>query len=133
GAWGYAAALPPSHSATVVLSFAPDEDVDPGPFFTRQLALYEIAATSEQALAQAAREAGLPSDALAEAVSAVLPEESLELTINVTTPSEVASVAAAGSLAETVVAAANGDPQVTVWTVSEPRVTGDETPLRRAV
>lgn len=129
--WGYAATLPPSHTATVLLSFSPAPGTNLGASFVVLVPRYEIVATRRDSLDAAALTAGLPSGSLHDAVSADRPRSRLELTLRVTTPTEEASVAAASSLADVVTRAVDTDQLVSARTVGAPRSTGDEAPRRR--
>lgn len=131
--WGYAATLSPAHTATAVISFAPTQGEDAGPSFLRLIPRYEIAATTQEALAGAERDAGLPSGSLDDAVSTDLPGDSLELTLSVTTPTEETSAAAVRSLTDIVSSTADDDPLVSVWPAREPETSGNETPRRQAI
>lgn len=128
----YAATLPPSYTATTVMSFAPGKDTESGPAFARMISPYELTATSHATIAKAEKDAGMAPGDLRGNVSVKLPTGALELSLEVTTTSAEASTAAARSIVNNVKVAAGEDQRVVIWNTSEAPVSHDSTPARRA-
>ncbi|HCG56536.1 MULTISPECIES: Wzz/FepE/Etk N-terminal domain-containing protein [Brevibacterium] len=129
----YAATLPPSYTATTVMSFAPAKDTESGPAFARMISPYELTATSHATIAKAEKDAGIPPGDLRGNVSVKLPTGDLELSLEVTTTSAEVSTAAARSIVNTVKETADEDQRVVIWNTSEAPVSHDSTPVRRAI
>lgn len=129
----YAAALPPAHTATVVVFFAPGEGAYAGSDFSRLIAPYELTAISSETRARAEQEAGLAAGSLGSEVSVDRSSDGLGLVVSVTAPDPSDSTAAALSIAGSVTEAANDDARANAWNVSDAGVGGDETPLRRMI
>lgn len=129
----YAVTLPPAYTATSVVSFVPSKGTDAGSSFARLLSPYELTAISAEALSKAELDSGLASGSLHDAVSAEMSDNSLQLTLSVTTPDADDSEAAIHSLTQRVSNATADDSRVTVWNASVQGSGGDQTPLRRAI
>lgn len=127
----YAATLPPAHTATVMVFFAPGKDSYAGSSFSRLLAPYELTAISSETRARAEEDAGLAPGSLGGAVSVDRSSDGLELVLDVTTPDPSDSTAAALSMAQSVADAAASDARASVWNISDAGVGGDETPRRK--
>ncbi|AMT95081.1 hypothetical protein A2T55_16325 [Brevibacterium linens] len=131
--WIYAASLPPSYTSTIVMSFAPGEDTESGPAFARMISPYELTATSHATITKAERDAGMTDGELRDHVSADLPTDELELSVEVTTTRPETSVVAARSISDTVKAASDEDQRAVMWNVNELPASPNGTPLRRAL
>lgn len=128
----YSVALPPSYTATTVMSFAPGKDTESGPAFARMISTYELTATSNATIMNAEKAAGLAPGDLRGNVSVDLPTGDLALSLDVTTTTAEASTVAARSIVNTVREAAAEDQRVVIWNASELPVSHDRTPIRRA-
>lgn len=129
----YAMTLPPAYTAASVVSFVPSKGTDAGSSFARMLTPYELTAISAEALAKAEADSGLANGSLHDAVSAQMSDDSLQLSLSVTTAEADDSEAAIRSLTQRVSDATADDSRVSVWNASVQSSGGDRTPLRRAI
>lgn len=129
----FAVGLEPAFRSVAVVTFSPVAQGVPDNGFLRLLPRYAYTATAPQTLRAAEQTAGLTSGSLSDSVTAELPRGTVELTLTVTTSAPKSSVAAAQSLARSVLGAVDSDPSVSARVVQEPRQAADSAPRKRLV
>ena len=129
----YAVSREPDYRTQVVLSFSPDAGSSADSSFLRLVRRYQFVATGPEALDAAASAAGLPRDPLGGAVTVESPGDTLQMTVTVRSGSAGSAEAAAGAIADVVVASGDQDPRVDADVLVEPSAPANLTPLRQVV